>query len=160
MDHNYYYYNDSHTLPEDYISPNSAAAQLGLTPADMAPILQVQYELMRDEFAQPPTQPTAYHNHAIQADSPQPPSNPAPYVHLQSVAAQFGLTPTEMAEIKEECIHNQTEWLAIEDEANRRAREGRELRGEQEEVSGVVQETREGKPEEAKEAREDRAARE
>ena len=35
---NYYNY----TLPEDYISPNSAAAQLGLTPADMAPILQEQ----------------------------------------------------------------------------------------------------------------------
>ena len=47
---NYYNY----TLPEDYISPNSAAAQLGLTPADMAPILQEQYELMRDELTQPP----------------------------------------------------------------------------------------------------------
>jgi hypothetical protein len=107
---------------------------------------------MQDEFAQPPTQPTAYHNHAIQAEPPQPPYDPAPYVHLQSVAAQFGLTPTKIAEIEEECIRDQAEWLAIEDEANWRTHEGREFRGEQEETSGVEPETREGKPDEAGEA--------
>ena len=143
-------YNQNHNFTSDQpIHPNSAAAQLGLTPEELAPILREQQ--CEYEFAQPPTQPTAYHNHAIQAKPPQPPSNPAPYVHLQSVAARFGLTPTEIAEIEDECIHNQAEWLAIEDEANRRAREGRELRGEQEETSGVVPETRGGKPEEAEE---------
>jgi hypothetical protein len=81
-------------------------------------------------------------------------------VHLQSVAARFGLTPTEIAEIEEECIRDQAKWLTIKDEANWRAHVGREFRGEQEETSGVEPETREGKPEVAGEAREDRAARE
>jgi hypothetical protein len=65
-------YNHSHTLPADYISPNSPAAQLGLTPADMAPILQEQQELMRDEACTatrldlPPTTTTTHQpNHHL-----------------------------------------------------------------------------------------------
>ena len=56
-------YNHNHTLPEDYISPNSAAAQLGLSPPEMAPILQEQQELMWNEFTQPPAEPATYYNH-------------------------------------------------------------------------------------------------
>jgi hypothetical protein len=55
-----YYTSAEDTLSPDYISPNSDTALLGLTPADMAPILQEQQELMRDELAQPLTQPTTY----------------------------------------------------------------------------------------------------
>src|ERR1700689_3498474 len=88
------YYN--HTLPEDYISPNSAAAQLGLTLADMAPILQEQYELMRDELAQPPPaltrSTTTYHLKARIETQP----NPAFYAHPQQEAAQMGITLEEL----------------------------------------------------------------
>ena len=61
----------NHTLPEDYISPNSYAAQLRLTPTDMALILQKQHKLMQNEFTQPLTQPTTYHNHTTWAKSPE-----------------------------------------------------------------------------------------
>jgi len=56
-------YNHNCYLPPDYIHPDSAAGQLGLTPIEMAPILQGQQELMRDELTQPPTWPNIYHNH-------------------------------------------------------------------------------------------------
>jgi hypothetical protein len=59
------YYNQ--TPPDDYISPNSHAALLGLTSAYMAPNLQEQQELTQDEFTQPQTQPTT----TTQAKSPQ-----------------------------------------------------------------------------------------
>ena len=87
---NYYNY----TLPEDYISPNSAAAQLGLTPADMAPILQEQYELMRDELAQPPpalTRPDTT-NYGLEEHQ----VIPSTYIHPESPAGQLGLTPQEL----------------------------------------------------------------
>ena len=100
MDHNYYYpYNYSHTLPEDYISPNSAAAHLGLTSAEMAPILQEQRELMRDEYAQPP------------------PISALPIIHPGSTAARLGVTPEEMEEI----LADQEEWMREEEEQEERA---------------------------------------
>jgi hypothetical protein len=76
-------YNHNQSLPPEYIHPNSAATQLGLTPTEMAPILQEQHELMQDELAQPPNRTTIYHNHT-RAESPQPPLKPALYVHPQS----------------------------------------------------------------------------
>ena len=103
------YYN--HPLPDDYISPNSAAAEFGLTPADMALILQEQRVLMRDEFAQPQTQPTAYHNHTTRAESPQRPPYPSFYIHPNSAAAECGLTPAEIAELDAHCAREQDEWL-------------------------------------------------
>src|SRR6202167_2451449 len=101
---NYYY----STLPEDYISPNSAAAQLGLTPADMAPILQEQYELMRDELAQPPpalTRPdtTNYGLEELRVI-------PNTYIHPESPAGQLGLTPQELDPI----LRDQQEFLRNE----------------------------------------------
>jgi hypothetical protein len=39
-------YSELQTPPELTTHPNSAAAQLGLTPAELAPILQEQHELM------------------------------------------------------------------------------------------------------------------
>ena len=120
---NYYNY----TLPEDYISPNSAAAQLGLTPADMAPILQEQYELMRDELAQPPPaltrSTTTYHLKArIETQPKLAPPSP------QQEAARLGITPEDLAAISEEAVREQAEWLAKE-EAEWRSREEERWRG-------------------------------
>jgi len=119
---NYYNY----TLPEDYISPNSAAAQLGLTPADMAPILQEQYELMRDELAQPPPaltrSTTTYHLKARIETQPKP-APPSP----QQEAARLGITPEDLAAISEEAVREQAKWLAKE--AKWRSREEERWRG-------------------------------
>ena len=56
-------HNPNYIQTPDYIHPDSIAGQMGLTPEELAPILQEQQELMRDEFAQPlsrlPT-PTAH----------------------------------------------------------------------------------------------------
>ena len=122
-------YNHNHTLPEDYISPNSAAAQLSLSPAEMAPILQEQQELMWNEFTQPPAEPATYYNHTTWVESPPPP-NPAPHTHPHSVAAQLaqlGITPAELDKLDRECMREQTRLLAIEDEAWRVAHRQREL---------------------------------
>src|ERR1700691_6061963 len=100
------YYN--HTLPEDYISPNSAAVHLGLTPTDMAPILQEQYELMQDELAQPPlalTRP-ATTNYGLEERQVMP----STYIHLESPASQLGLTPKELEPI----LRDQQEFLQNE----------------------------------------------
>ena len=95
MDQHYYDpYDYSHPSPTDYISPNSAAAQLGLTLAEMAPILQEQRELMRDEYAQPP------------------PISARPTIHPGSAAARLGVTPEEMGEI----LADQEEWMREEQE--------------------------------------------
>ena len=48
-------HNSNYIQPLDYIHPDSIAGQLGLTPPELAPILQEQQELMRDELAQPPS---------------------------------------------------------------------------------------------------------
>ena len=39
-------YNHNHTIPAETVHPNSPAAQLGLTPAEIAQVLQEQRELM------------------------------------------------------------------------------------------------------------------
>jgi hypothetical protein len=106
-----YYTSAEDTLSPDYISPNSDAALLSLTPADMASILQEQQELMRDKLAQPLTQPTTYHYHTTQAESPQRPPNPTFFIHPNSAAAELGYTLAEMAEIDAECVREQNEWL-------------------------------------------------
>ena len=150
-------YNHNCYLPPDHIHPNSAAAQLGLTLEELTPILQ-DCENLQNEFAQPLTEPTTYHNHTIRAESPQPPPNLAPPALPKSVAdtiAQLGLTPTELAALEEECIREQTEWLAIEDEADRMVRERGELRGRQEESRREETEEIVRQPEEMEEARED-----
>ena len=76
------YYIPDHNLnyiqAPDYIHPDSIAGRLGLTPMELAPILQEQQELMWDKFAQPPTRPATYHNHYTPA-IPLPPLQP----HLQ-----------------------------------------------------------------------------
>jgi hypothetical protein len=127
-------YSELHTQPEIVIHLNLSAAQLSLTPEELAPILrerQLEYYL-RDEVAQPLTQPAIYNTTKVELQ--QPPPKPALYVHPQSIAAQSGLSLTEIAEIEEDCIHEQTEWLAIE-EAKQKVCKG-ELRGKQEESRG------------------------
>jgi hypothetical protein len=74
-------------------------------------------------------------------------------MHPPSIATQFGLTLTKLATI-EECIHDQVEWLAIEDEADWEAHRDRELRNEQKESRGVEPEARIWQTEEMEEVRE------
>ena len=88
-------YSELHTQPEIIIHPNSTAAQLGLTPAELAPILREQQEYLRDEVAQPPptfTQPTT--------------------VHLIPATKQLGLTTEEV----EEVLQDQKDWMRAEEE--------------------------------------------
>ena len=88
-------HNSNYNQPLDYIHPDSIAGQLGLTPTELAPILQEQQELMRDELAQPPptfTKPTT--NHLIPATQ------------------QLGLSPEEV----EEVLEDQREWMREEEE--------------------------------------------
>jgi hypothetical protein len=104
----------------EYIHPDSIAGQLGLTPEELAPIEQEHREFLRDEFAQPPTQPTAYYNHHTPTEPPPPSPKLAPPALPQSIAdaiAQLGITPAELEELDRECIREQAELLAIEDEA-------------------------------------------
>jgi hypothetical protein len=96
---------------------------------DLEPILQHQQEHLLDEVAQPLTQPAIYFNHTTKVEPQQPPPKPTLNMYLWSLAAQSRLSLTE---IEEDCIREQTEWLAIEDESKRTACEG-ELRGRQEE---------------------------
>jgi len=158
-------YNSAHNgywepqlAPSIHIHPESAAGQLGLTPAELAPILREQQEFLRNESAQPPTRPTAYHHNCAPVDTPAvPPPNPAPLGPPPEIAAyyaQCGYTPADIEELNRECIREQAELLAIEDEAWRVARKEREVRGEQIEGAREKSEERMGQPEEIGEARE------
>jgi hypothetical protein len=101
---------------------------------------------MRDELAQPWTQPQSrHHNH-------HPTPHPT-YTHNRRPPNSGTLT--EISALEEECIRQQAEWLAIEDEANRTAREGRELGGKQQESRREESEDIEWQPEEMGEAGED-----
>ena len=54
----------------------------------------------------------------MRVESPPPP-NPAPHAHPHLVAvqlAQLGITPAELNKLDQECMREQTELLAIEDE--------------------------------------------
>jgi hypothetical protein len=73
-------------------------------------------------IAQPPTE---HYNHTTQVESPQPPPKPTFYMHPNSAAAQSRLT---LAEIKEDCIWEQTEWLKNENKTNQMVRKGREYK--------------------------------
>ena len=71
-------YSELNAQPAIVIHPNSSAAQLGLTPEELAPILheqQLEYYL-RDDGAQPPTQPAIY-NYTTKVEPQQPPPKPA-----------------------------------------------------------------------------------
>jgi len=86
------------------IHPNSAAARLGFSPEEMAPILQEQQELMatmsyepEQQYEHPPT------------ECAQPHADPY-FVHPNSAAAQLGLTPEEIREVVDE----QERWFREE----------------------------------------------
>ena len=50
-----YHYQEPQLPPCTYIHPDSAAAQLGLTPEELAPILEEQHQFLRDDkLTQPP----------------------------------------------------------------------------------------------------------
>jgi hypothetical protein len=105
MDNSYYINSDFHNpsyselrAPPDHIHPNSAAAQLGLTPEELAPILQ-ECENLQSVFAQPPPILTGTTtNHPIPA------------------TAQLGLTKDEI----EEVLEDQEEWMREEEEQEQR----------------------------------------
>ena len=122
MDHHYYnspYYTVNNTYywelqlpPSIHIHPDSAAAQLGLTPTEMAPILQEQREFLRNELrneiAQPPpvlTRPAtaSYRHEELRVI-------PSTYIHPESPAGQLGLTPEELEPI----LRDQQEFLRNE----------------------------------------------
>jgi hypothetical protein len=92
-----------------HIHQDSVAAQLGLTPMEMAPILQEQREFLRNELrnklAQPPlvlTRPaTSSYCHR------EPWVMPNTYINPESPAGQLGLTPEELMPI----LHDQQEFL-------------------------------------------------
>ena len=82
-------------------------------------------EYLWDELAQPPVnqaeRATSYH-HNTRIESPP---NPTLEIHPQIIATQLGLTPTEFAEINEECIREQRELQEEMDWEDRMARERR-----------------------------------
>ena len=93
----------------------------------MAPILQEQYELMRDELAQPPptlTRSTTTYHLKVRIETQPKPAPPS----LQQEAARLGITPEDLAAISEEAVREQAEWLAKE-EAEWRSREEERWRG-------------------------------
>jgi hypothetical protein len=96
-------------------------------------------------IAQPPTE---HYNHTTQIESPQPPPNHAFYMHPNSAAAQSGLTP---AEIEEDCIRKQTEWLKHENETDWMVHKGREYKDKQEEGNREGSEKRLGLQKETEE---------
>jgi hypothetical protein len=135
-------------LPSNYIHPDSAAGQLGLTPAEMAPILRQQQEFLRDELAQPPpalTRPTTTYHLKPQIKT-QP--DPAFYACPQQEAANLGISLWELAAISEEAVREQAEWLAS-DEANWRKREGERWRSEATADRGNGEQESRGRTEEA-----------
>jgi hypothetical protein len=87
-------YNELRVPPEPVIHPNSAAAQLGLTPKELAPILQ-ECENLQIMFAQPlPILTRTTTNHLIPATE------------------QLGLTTEEV----EEVLEDQREWMREEEQ--------------------------------------------
>jgi hypothetical protein len=92
-------YNELWITPSTHIHPDLSAAQLGLTPEDLKPILWHQQEHLLDEFAQPP------------------PISTKPIIHPSSSAAQLGLTSEDM----EEVLADQIEWMREEEEQEQRA---------------------------------------
>jgi hypothetical protein len=111
-------------VPPDHIHPNSAAAELGLTPEELAPILREQQRKCWYEYvyAQPPWSALAVH------DDIGAQSAPPPFIHPESATTQLRLTPEEAREVHEECIHAQRE---IQEEMDREDRATREWTTEQ-----------------------------
>ena len=115
--------------PSTYIHPDSVAAQLGLTPEELAPILRDQQEFLRNELAQPLpalTRPTTTYHLKPRTEIPP---DPAFYARLQQEAAHLGISPREPAAISEEAVCKQAKWFTS-DEANWRKREGERWQSE------------------------------
>jgi hypothetical protein len=112
-------YNELRITRSTHIHPNSSAAQLGLTPSDLEPILQDQREYLQNEYAQPPAnQATSYHHNT----RIKTPPNLALETQPQTATEQLGLTPEEAREVHEECIRAQREIqeeMAKEDQVAR-----------------------------------------
>jgi hypothetical protein len=105
MDDSYYTDSDFHILtynklqapPELGIHSNSAAAQLGLTPEELTPILQ---ELQQD-------------SEYLQYEHAQPlPNLTRPTIHVNSATTQLGLITEDIADI----LEDQEQWLREEGE--------------------------------------------
>ena len=123
-DQTHYRHKELWVIPSTYIHPESPASQLGLTPKELKPILEHQWEFLQDELAQPPhtlTRPTTTHHHMVQV-KPQP--NPTP-LSPQQEAAQLGMTPQELANISKQAIRKQAKWLAKDETKWRECKEKR-----------------------------------
>src|ERR1700735_2067737 len=128
MDHTYsnspyntpsynHYYWEPQLPPSIHIHPQSAAAQLGYTPEELAPILREQQQFMlAEELAQPQrvlTRPTTTSYHRTTRIEATP--NPVFYARPQQEAAKLGISLEELAAISEQAIRDQAEWL-VKDE--------------------------------------------
>src|ERR1700722_17937273 len=101
------YYSPPQTTLSTHIHPDSVAAQLGLTPEELTPILQdQQHEYQQEELEYEAAQPPLYFTHTI---------------HPESTAAQLGLSMEEM----EEVLEDQREWMRQEEEEEQRYWEAR-----------------------------------
>jgi hypothetical protein len=92
-------HNPSYIHSPDYIHSDSIAGQLGLTPEELAPIEQKHCQFLCEEFAQPLTQPTTYHNNHTPTKPLPPPLHFTPPALPQLVAdaiTQLGITPAEL----------------------------------------------------------------
>ena len=100
-------FNPLWTTPSAHIHPDSAAAQLGLTPDELTTILQDQQR--------------EYQWHELEYEAAQPPHRFADTIHPDSVAAQLGLSLEDMEGI----LEDQREWMRQEEEEEQRYREAR-----------------------------------
>src|ERR1700720_2473373 len=91
------YYSPPRMTLSTHIHPDSVAAQLGLTPEELTPILQDQQR--------------EYQQHELEYEAAQPPFHFTHTIHPDSVAAQLGLTPEELIPILQDqhCEYQQEE---------------------------------------------------
>src|ERR1700720_1800778 len=90
------YYSPPRMTLSTHIHPDSVAAQLGLTPEELTPILQDQQ--------------CEYQQHELEYEAAQPPLYLTHTIHPDSTAAQLGL------EDMEEVLEDQREWMRQEEE--------------------------------------------
>jgi hypothetical protein len=105
-------YNELRTAPSTHIHPDSAAAQLRLTPDELTPIIQDQQH--------------EYQWHELEWEAAQPPQNFAPTIHPDLAAAQLGLSMEDL----EEVLQDQRDWMRDIEEEEQRYREARHTTAE------------------------------
>ena len=130
-------HNPNYIQAPEYIHPDSIAGQLGLTLEELAPIEQEHREFLC-KFAQPPTQPTTYHNHyTLTEPLPPPPDFALPTLpqSTPTYLAQLRYTQAKLDKMDRECICEQRVLIA-KYKAKQMAQKDRERKGRQHEGGG------------------------